>query len=705
MAHDVSCGPRRTLIALLLGCTALTASQALAQDSGTEESPYRLSPILINADGQFDDDANSVVAQELWTGGKVATSILDTPASVSVITAKELEDRDADTLEEVLQYSAGIHTDYYGTDDRNDYVQVRGFQATSYRDGLTLGSMRGVREEPFAYERVEVIRGGNSTLFGTADPGGTINFVTKTPKFERLAETQLTYSSYNRTEIGVDFGNVLDSEQTLAWRFTAKAQEGEREYSPSKDNAGFVMAGLTWAPTEATSLSVVVDHLNRDDSPNSSGYPFDREYDRGDFYGVPGYNFHDVKRSSITTLLTHDFGGGLRLSGNLRYSDLGDDYGFVYLNDSADRVGTVVNRGYIESHETAEELIGNVILQYDARFGRFESSTLAGLEFRDAKTSTLSAYAPALDSIDLADLDLGSAPQDLVAYNDSKADYQTQSVFVQQNLAFDDRLIATLGLRHDWLDLSETNYLSDTESSDDFSESSYRAALTYKITPELSAYASYVESVAPPQIGTDPERGDQYEIGAKYAPAGMNAIFSAAVYDLSKENYDIRVVQPDGAIIGQNIDGRTRGLDLEARAEISANVELIAAYSYMETEVTRSDAVNGIDVVGNEFVAAPNHTASIWANYTMPGTEARGDMTLGLGLRYVGSYYYAIENNTGSAPATTTIDAAFTYEVQEGTDLAVNISNLLDEQHVVGRGTAAYYNPGREITATLRHTW
>ena len=180
MAHDVSYGGRN-LIALLLGCTALIASPAGAQDTGTgtEDAPYRLSPILINADGQADDDANSIVAQELWTGGKVATSILDTPASVSVITEKEVRDRDADTLEEVLSYSAGIHTDFYGTDDRNEYFLVRGFQATTYRDGLTLGSMRSVREEPYAFERTEVIRGGNSTLFGTSDPGGTINFVTK----------------------------------------------------------------------------------------------------------------------------------------------------------------------------------------------------------------------------------------------------------------------------------------------------------------------------------------------------------------------------------------------------------------------------------------------------------------------------------------------------------------------------------------------
>ena len=126
-------------------CTSLVAipmsgkAQEPGGSKGEEQEAYRLAPIIVNAQAVADDDANSIVAQELWVGGKVATSILDTPASVSVITEKEIEQRGANTTEEVLQYTPGIITDYYGTDDRNDYFKIRGFQATTYRDGLTLG--------------------------------------------------------------------------------------------------------------------------------------------------------------------------------------------------------------------------------------------------------------------------------------------------------------------------------------------------------------------------------------------------------------------------------------------------------------------------------------------------------------------------------------------------------------------------------------
>nr|WP_246185023.1 TonB-dependent siderophore receptor [Paracoccus aestuariivivens] len=707
----------------LLGCTALVAvsTGAHAQDAenAAETTAIRLNPVTLQARGSVDDDANSIVARELWVGGKVATSILDTPASVSVITGKEIQDRDAETLEEVLQYSAGIVTDYYGTDDRNDYFLVRGFQATTYRDGLTLGSMRGVREEPFAYERVEVIRGGNSTLFGAADPGGTINFVTKTPKFERIAEAYLSYGSFNHAEVGVDYGDVLNADQTMAYRFTAKVQDSDLEYDHSKDNSTFLMGGLTWQPTDATTLSLVVDYLKRDGTPNSGGYPFIGEYDRSDFFGEPDFNYHDVERTSVTTMLSHDFGTGLSLQANLRYSDLTDNYGYAYIENRSPRVGTTVERGAMATDRSAEEVIGNAILKYDTSFDSVDSSTLAGIEFRDASTKDTS-YFGALPAIDTVNPVYAGRPSVSVT-GESENDYSTQSLFVQQNLAFDDRFIATIGLRHDWMDVAIKGYdwQGAFDKQDDFSETSVRAALTYKVTDEISTYLSYVESVAPPSdasstFGFDPARGDQYELGVKYAPAGMDALFSAAIYELNKKN-ETRTYWPAGSSTFEltNIDARVRGLDLEAKAEIDENFSVIAAYSYMDTEILRGqDYGSGADLAGNELGSVPNHTASIWVNYSLAGEGARGDITLGLGARYVGSYYFSDSNDEGTykaagdngkSSAATLLDAAFTYEVQDGTDLAINVSNLLDEQHVVGGASAYYYNPGREIQATLRH--
>lgn len=691
---------QRTTTALLC-CAPLVATPMIVnaqQASSSDKAAYRLAPVIVNAQATADDDAHSVVAKELWVGGKVATSMLDTPASVSVVTEKEIQQRSASTTEEVLQYTPGVITDFYGTDDRNDYFKIRGFQATTYRDGLTLGSMRGVREEPFAYERVEVLRGANSTLFGPADPGGSVNFVSKRPRFERFGEGFVRYGSFDHKEAGIDVGDALNQEETLAYRFTGKIQDSDREYDHSRDDNSFVMGGLTWEPTAFTSATVILDHLKRDSTPNSGGYPLDREYDRSDFFGEPGFNYHDVERTSVTGNVSHDFDNGFILRSNLRYSELTDDFGYVYITDSAARVGTTLERDYFGTDSEAEELIGNLMLQYDARFERADSSTLVGVEYRDASTEASSFYGDA-GSIDIANPIYSGAPASLNVYSRNDQDYKTKSLFVQQNLSFN-RFIVTAGVRNDRLDLASTD-ITGIKASDDFSETSVRGALTYKVTDEISTYVSMVESVAPPAIGVTPERGKQYEVGVKYAPAGTNALYSAAIYDLNQEDVTIAVVQPNGTIERETVgESQVRGLDLEAKAELTDNLSLIGGYSYMDSDVVRGTLRNGTSLKGNEFITAPKHSASLWSFYALPGTA----MSVGLGARYIGAYYFDAANSAESE-ATTLFDAAFTYEIVKGTDLAINVSNLLDEQYVVGSGTADYYNPGRELTAKLSYRW
>lgn len=266
-----------------------------------------------------------------------------------------------------------------------------------------------------------------------------------------------------------------------------------------------------------------------------------------------------------------------------------------------------------------------------------------------------------------------------------------------QNLSFYDRFIVTGGVRNDSLDISSEDRDGVT-TSDDFSETSVRGALTYRITDEISTYISMVESVAPPSIGVKPERGEQYEIGAKYAPFGTNALFSAAIYDLTRNDVTISVTQDNGVIERETVgESRVKGLDLEAKVELSDNLSLIGGYSYMDSEVVRDDNTSR---QGNEFAIAPKHSASLWGYYTLPATP----MSVGLGARYTGTYYYDV-GNTSKSDATTLYDAALSYQIVENTDLTVNVSNLFDEQHVVGSATANYYNPGREITAKVSYQW
>jgi iron complex outermembrane receptor protein len=668
---------------------------------------YRLAPVIINAKVKVDagDDINSVVAKELWVGGKVATSILNTPASVSVVTRKELEQRSVSTTEEALQYTPGVVSDYYGTDDRNDYFQIRGFQATTYRDGLTLSSMRGVREDPFAYERIEILRGANSTLFGPADPGGSVNFVTKQPRFEQFGQGYVTYGSYNHRETGIDVGDALNDDKTLAGRLTAKLQNSDREYEHSQDDNRFIMGGLTWAPTDYTSATVVLDYLKTNSSPNSGGYPLDKEYDRDKFYGEPSYNYHDVERTSLSGNITHDFDNGFVLRSNLRYSELTDNYGYVYLSDSAGRVGTSIPRYLLGTDSDANQFNGNLMLQYDAQFEHVDSSTLVGVEYLNSATKETSVY-DSVSPIDIANPVFTGVPATLTPYTATKNDVSTKAVFLQQNLSFYDRFIVTGGVRKDAMDLTSKGYNlfstpTQIDERDHFNETSYRGALTYIVNDEVSTYVSMVESVSPPQVGVTPQTGRQYEVGVKYSPMSMDAMFSASVYDLTQENVSIAVVLPSGIIEQQTVgESRARGLDLEAKAQLTSQLSLVGGYSYMDSEVIRGSLYDGSSLKGNELTTAPKHSASLWTYYDVPGT----DVSVGLGARYVGAYFMDAAN-TKRTDGTTLFDAAFNYKIAKGTDLAINVSNLLNEQHVVGSGTANYYNPAREVTAKVSYSW
>ncbi|RBP83179.1 TonB-dependent siderophore receptor [Marinomonas rhizomae] len=681
----------------LFYCSIITPVIGYAEaDTDEESEAFRLSPIIVNDQVLADDDSESVVAKELWVGGKVATSILDTPASVSVITEKEIHQRNASTTEEVLEYTPGTVTGYYSTDDRNDYFQIRGFSATTYRDGLTLGSMRGIREDAYAFERVEVIRGANSTLFGPADPGGSINFVSKQPKFDEFGNAYITYGSNDHKEVGIDVGDTLNEDETLAYRLTGKVKDSDREYDYSKDDSQFIMGGLSWEPNDDTRANLVIDYLKTDSSPNSGGYPAGKKYDSSLFYGEPEYNSHDVERTNISAQITHSLNNHFKVISNLRYSDAEDSFGYLYLSKySSDTSGTTMGRDYYGQDSKLEQFNGNLLGQYDISFDYIDSSTVFGIEYQDSTTDSTTYYGSA-SSIDINNPVYSGAPSNTPVYGNTKTDYQTKAVLVQQNFALDDKYILTLGARHDDIDVRQMNYLTSTKSSNDFSEDTFRSAFTYKFTDEVSAYISQVESVAPPSAtSTKIVRGEQLEIGAKYSPNNINALFSVAVYDLEKSNVETASFQSSGIIretIGKN---RVKGIDLEARAELTERLSVSGGYSYMEPKITEDD-----NYEGKTISYTPKHSASIWGHYTL----ARQDMSVGLGARYIGSYYFSNTNDAKSEDAVI-VDASFGYDLTKATQLSMNISNLFGKEYVAGSGSADFYNPGRDITVTLNHSW
>lgn len=693
----------RGRMALLMGCTTLVALQPLfanAQDSGAGEGTVLERITVQGAQGGTDNDSRSIVATTTTGASKIPTAILDTAASVSVITAKEMQQRNASTVEEVLRYTAGVSTDFYGSDDRFDYFKIRGFDAYVYRDGLLIGDpFGGIREEAYAYERAEVLKGASSTTFGVSDPGGSVNFVTKTPKSERFGEAFVSGGSYNRAETGVDFGDNITEDDTLSYRLTAKARKADGEYDYSRDDEKFFMGGLTWRPTDMTSLTVVYDHLNKDGVPGSGGHPLGTNFDRSRFFGEPDYNYRGTNRNSVSVMLDHDFGSGLTLGANARYSKTNSDFGYAYISSTPTNGSTRASRSYFGNDQSVENHAFDTHLQYDTSFDTVDSKSLVGFTYYRTSGDNKS-YFGAAPSIDWLRPVYTGRPATVPLYQSLKTEQDTRAVYIQQDLTFFDKLIVSGSLRNDWLDTKQTNMLSGVRSQGDASELTSRLGLTYRWTEEFATYASYSESAVPSSINVEPERGQQYEVGVKYQPLEFPALFSAAVYDLTKTN----ITRTDPVTNLQSAIGevRVQGVDLEAKAEINENWSLTAAYSYLSSEIVENGTQGN---EGNQLAFVPHHIASLWATYSLPGDGRRGDMTVSLGARYSSSYYFD-DANTLSTDAHVVFDAAATYKLAQNTSIEFNVANLFDEKHLDYGGFGAnFYNPGRSFSLTLRQTW
>jgi iron complex outermembrane receptor protein len=526
-----------------------------------------------------------------------------------------------------------------------------------------------------------------------------VNYVTKLPKSERFGEVYGTVGSFSHKEAGIDFGDNITEDDTLSYRLTGIYQNADAEYDHSQDDKKFIMGGLTWRPADLTSLSFVFDHLNTDGVPGSGGHPIGSDFDRDRFFGEPDYYFRTTNRNTYSVMLDHDFGNGLTIGSNARYMKSADAFGGAYLSNTRTDGSNLADRYYFGSDKSSEQFVVDANLMYETRFNDVESRTLAGVDYNNFNSQNFGLYIPGAPSINWMNPVYSGGPASTAPNSGTRNDQTTKGIYVQQDLTFFDRLTASIGLRNDWLDLRENNLFTGVVKEGDYSEFTKRVGLSYKITDELAAYVSYAESVAPPGAGNEPTTGKQYEAGIKYQPEAFPALFTASVYDLTKGNitvYDSVTYLPTTVE-----EVRHRGIELEAKAEITDNIGLIAAYTYIDSEIKEPGGAND----GNRLMRVPEHMASIWGTYTLPGNGIRGDMTFGLGARYVDSYFTNITNTIASESAVV-FDASFTYEIRENTTLQLNASNIFDEKHVASQDSGGvYYNPGRAIYATLRQTW
>lgn len=672
---------RRTVVMLsLLVPTALASAIAQAQ---TADEAHAL-------------DAVTVVAERATTATKTDTPLTETPQAISVVTSALFTDRGARNLQETLRYSAGVAADAWGLDTRADASTIRGLDPVQYVDGMRklYGFSPMARPEVYGLERVEVLRGPSSVLYGAGATGGIINAMSKRPRFEDVGEVGLQVGNFDRYQLQGDLTGTLGESGNLAGRLVGVVRDSGMQTDRIDDDRIYLAPSLTWRG-ERSNLTVMASY-QRDRTASSQQFlpvaatlkaPPGRKLDPSTFLGDEDFDKLDTRSVSATVLFDHAFNDVVTWRSNLRYIDSKTDFREIFPDtysnpedpfiDADDRVLNRLTYGVKPDNRI---LTSDNSLQFDFVTGAFRHLLLAGVDYTDFREES-STFSGTTTPIDIyRPVSTGVTVPEYTRLPNQRT---TQTgLYLQDQIRYADRVSLVLGARRD-RSRSRTQGLTDQTDN----ATTYRVGLIGELTDTVSPYLSYSESFLPVAgqdlygNSFDPMRGHQVETGVKWQPA-RNAMFTAAIYRITETNRQTN--DPDNVLnVVQTGEIESKGFELEGAYVFDNDLTFTASYSRNEAEVTKS---NFAPEVGQRLNDTPQDLASVWL---AKGFRVGDDMLLraGLGGRYVGSTVSTGATSTVRTPSYTLADALLELQLPEWS-FALNVTNLFDK---------AYFAPCRNF--------
>lgn len=663
-----------------------------------------LDTIVIDANASTDPTAPTsgyVVPTSQVT--KSSVPLVEASQSVSVVTVDQIRDQGAQTLSQALKYSAGVLSEPYGSDPRFDGPLLRGFGAD---EGQFLNGLRHMRKfsapayELYGIERVEVLRGPSSALYGSGAPGGVINEVQKHAQFEDFSEAGAGFGSHDDAEAFFDVNRQVSDR--FAYRLTGVGKQTAEQIEELTNERGYLAGAFRYDISDATQIDVLLSY--QDDSPISPArVPFaltelyDAE-DLRDFYvGEPLDDESDRRMANIGIEVRHELDNGWRLQQGFRYQKFDWDYVGFYVG-GLDADGVTVNRGKIIQAEDNATLNLDTRLSGTIEAGGASHEITVGVDMLAYDTDTSTTFQ-GVNPIRFDDPDYGTPTTD-VGLPFTTADDLTRKhygIYLVDEISWGDWR-PSFALRHDRVEQDGTLYRFGTAYSADRSDSQTtgRVGLSYVTAQGFVPYASYATSFEA-QIGGDsagntlePTRGKQVELGVKYQPTAFDGYFTAAVFDLRQT--DVTVSDGLGQL-SQIGEVRSQGVELEGTANLGAGWLVRGAYSYNDTEVKEGQ------FAGNRVVNVPLHNASLWVKKAWDnGIDA------GVGLRRVGDRF-GDDGNTVEVQGETLVDASVGY--QRGNVLgSVTVTNIADKAYVANCNPfGCNYGEGRDVQARLTWRW
>ncbi len=682
----------RRLLLPMLAIPALTCPAVVLANDGPPAEPLALEEMQVTASAErADGPVQGYRATRSASATRTDTAIHETPQSISVVPAQVVEDIGATRLEDALDYAGGVERgNNFGGQGLTEFL-VRGFSTQEfYRNGFAVN--RGYPNMPDAstLERIEVLRGPASMLYGRGDPGGTFNIVSKQPQAERrtVLGSQVNTDGLRRGTL--DTTGALDESAAFTYRLNLVA-EGSDSFRDHVESERYNIAPvLRWQLSDDTALILEGDYLhNRHPMdrgltryPNQAG-----DLSRDRFLGEESAGKLTNQNATTQLRLEHQLDSQWMLRGGIQYLDGSLDGGAVENNGLA-ADGRTVGRNYSERWLNWNDLAVQANLE-----GHFDAAGLAhtlllGVEFDDFNYDSQidrSGGATSDFPIDLYDPVYDQPLPALTrttTYDDENL--KSYAFFLQDQIALTERLTAQVGARLERFEQHYENKLTPAGSWDQAHNAvSPRFGLIYGLTEELAVYANTSRSFKPNR-GADrssqafaPEKGIAHEVGIKYELPEHDLSVTAALFHITKEN----VLTSDPVDSNYQIaagEARSRGFDISVAGNITPQWRVIGGYAYVDAEVTESSSASM--PAGTRLANVPRHSFNLLDTYEFAEGPLAG-LGVGMGIKYVGDRTGGATSTAFDMDAYTTVDLLAYYPLTERVRLNLNLNNLFDEEY------------------------
>lgn len=693
-----------------------------------------LAPVTVEGDWQPTavDPIEGYVADRSASATKTDTPLRKIPQDITSITTDQMRDRDASDMKTALQYIGGAVPTM-----RGDYgnIRLRGFEPEQYQDGLRMGTYgyTSPKLDPYLLERIDVVKGPASVLYGQTPPGGVLNYVSKRPSKNAQNEFFLQGGNDAQFRGGFDVSGALDEDDDVRYRVVATGQRRD-DVHDHVDSSGFSIApSLKFDIDEDTDLTLLGQYQYSPSEPYFGALPYygtvkrlpDGNRFRRSFYdGDKGFQRNEATDYHLGYEFAHRFNDHIKFRQNLRYAHNDADYksaygwtkggaGHVYPDSNGN---LVLPRALADASDKRNTFTVDNNLIFDFDTGTISHKVLAGVDYMKIKGRGDRNGFATLD----ADYDLDIYHPDY--HMDPPAPDLTHENFSQYQLGYylqDQISIGNLiligGGRYDHVSTDFTqNHDHSTKQSRSDHAATFRAGALYAFDFGLSPYFSYSESFQPPITdgagGVDanvlkPTRGNQFEVGLKYQP-DSRLMMTASAFRMRQKNVPStdpnnpnRTIQTGKVVV--------QGVELNATASLLEGLDLIANGTWLHPKIREGEEGQK----GNVLSATPKYTASLWMNYTQPSGPLKG-LGGGGGVRYV-SPQQVDNDNTAKLPAYTTLDGVVHYELgglssrMEGWRVALNMKNMTNTKYVASCSNmnGCFYGKGRETTATISYRW